>query len=670
MQQIEPRIVTSFPRKVREIEHLWVPMPDGTRLSARVWRPEDAETDPVPAILEYIPYRKRDGSRTRDDSMHGWWAGHGYASIRLDIRGTGESEGEITDEYTRQELEDGRDAIAWIAAQPWCTGKVGMTGISWGGFNGLQVAAMRPPALKAIITHCSTDDRYADDVHFMGGAIPLDNWFWGAGFFQFMARPGDPAIQGEGWRKTWMDRLEGWEPVASTIWLQHQRRDAYWKHGSVCENHDDIACAVFAVGGWEDGYSNAVPRLLMNLKGPRKGLVGPWGHKYPHIGIPGPAIGWMQESLRWWDRWLKGIDNGIMGEPMYRVWMREPSVPDAMLKMTEGRWVDEASWPSVRIGERSWALLAEGNAPRTVKPRQSVGVTAGNWCPYGLGGSSPDLAVDQSEDDGRSLAFESDALDDRFEFLGQPVVKFSLSVDRPQGFIAVRLVDVAPDGTAVRVTYQILNLTHRNDHEHIEDMPVDKPVAIEVRLNDMAWSFPAGHRIRVSVSTAYWPVIWPSPEAVTLTIHACELVLPARSPRPDDGGDPFEAPEMAPLSPCTEIEPPRSARTVTRDLVTGEWITDQIEEHGVWRFEAIDLVCSEGVTVQYRIKDDDPLSAVARWQLHSSRKREGWDIEVKSSYTVRSTRYHFLVDAEMQAWDEGKQIFRRTWNHKVPRDGV
>ena len=296
---LEPKIVTDYPRKTREIEHLWVPMPDGTRLSAKVWLPLDAEDDPVPVILEYIPYRKRDGTRGRDDTMHPWWAGHGYAAVRLDIRGTGESEGVITDEYTAQELQDGVDAIAWLAAQPWCSGTVGMTGISWGGFNGLQIAALRPPALKAIVTLCSTDDRYADDVHYMGGTITLDNWFWGAGFFQFMARPGDPEIQGERWREQWRERLEQWEPVASTIWLQHQRRDAYWKHGSINENYDDVECAVYAAGGWEDGYSNAIPRLLANLKGPRKGLAGPWGHKYPHIGVPGPAIDWMHESLKW-----------------------------------------------------------------------------------------------------------------------------------------------------------------------------------------------------------------------------------------------------------------------------------------------------------------------------------------------------------------------------------
>ncbi|MBT7647570.1 MAG: peptidase S15, partial [Rhodospirillaceae bacterium] len=271
---------------------------------------------------------------------------------------------------------------------------------------------------------------------------------------------------------------------------------------------------------------------------------------------------------------------------------------------------------------------------------------------------------------GRSLVFETEPLDERFEFMGQPVVKLKLSIDKPQGFIAVRLVDVAPDETAARVTYQIYNLTHRDDHEDITDMPVDQPVDVEVLLNDMAWSFPAGHRIRVSVSTSYWPVIWPSAEAVALTVRSCELELPERARRDDDGGDPFEAPEMAPLAPRTELTPPSSARTVTRDLVTGEWKVDQVEEGGVWRFDAIDLECSEGINVEYRIRDDDPLSASARWNYHTSRRREGWDIEIKSSYAVRATREAFVVEVEMQAWDEGRDVFHRTWKHNVPREGV
>ena len=408
------QIVTDFPNAVQDLEHVWIPMSDGVRLSARIWMPENAQASPVPAILEYIPYRKRDGTRVWDEPRHRYWAGHGYACIRLDIRGTGDSEGLITDEYARQEQDDAVEAIAWIAAQPWCAGKVGMTGISWGGFNALQVAARRPPALRAIITHCSTDDRYADDVHYMGGCPLIDNFFWGSAFFMLMARPGDPEIQGRRWRDQWMERLEHWEPVAATIWQRHPQRDRYWKHGSVCENHADIECAVYAVGGWNDGYSNAVPRLLAHLECPKKGLVGPWGHKYPHDAIPGPSIGFLQHALRWWDHWLKDEDTGIMDESEYTVWLDEPQAPLACLPMSKGRWVAEPAWPSPNIDPRTLFLNADGLAatsgPVAVLEHRSpetIGAGGGVWCPYGLGGSSPDLPVDQREDDAKSLCFEA-----------------------------------------------------------------------------------------------------------------------------------------------------------------------------------------------------------------------------------------------------------------------
>jgi len=163
------RTRTDFPRRVRVVENDWIPLSDGTRLAAKLWLPEDAEEDPVPAILEYLPYRKRDATAHRDSIRHPYVAGHGYAIARVDIRGTGDSDGIILDEYLPQEQEDAVEVLAWLAAQPWCTGSLGMFGISWGGFNGLQVAARRPPGLKAIITVGSTDDRYADDVHYNGG---------------------------------------------------------------------------------------------------------------------------------------------------------------------------------------------------------------------------------------------------------------------------------------------------------------------------------------------------------------------------------------------------------------------------------------------------------------------------------------------------------------------
>ncbi|MFI5019217.1 MAG: CocE/NonD family hydrolase, partial [Dongiales bacterium] len=292
-------IIDDVAGRIRHIELAWIPMSDGRRLAARLWLPVDAERVPVPAILEYIPYRRRDGTRPRDEETHAWVAAQGYACARVDIAGSGDSDGLLLDDYLTQEQDDAVEIIAWLAGQPWCSGKVGMIGISWGGFNGLQVAARQPPALKAVISIASTVDRYADDVHFMGGALLADNMDWGAAFFTYAALPPDPEMVGAGWRKQWLERLEMLRPFPP-LWLEHQRRDEFWKHGSVCENYAAIKCPVMGVSGWADGYTAAVFRLAENLAGPCKGLVGPWGHLYPHRGVPGPAIGFLQECVRWW----------------------------------------------------------------------------------------------------------------------------------------------------------------------------------------------------------------------------------------------------------------------------------------------------------------------------------------------------------------------------------
>ena len=300
------KIVEEFPHEVEVLDPVFVDLSDGIRLAARVWLPKDARERPVPAILEYLPYRRRDGTAERDALTHPYFAGHGYASVRVDMRGAGDSEGVLLGEYLRQEQDDALEIIDWITAQPWCAGTVGMIGISWGGFNGLQVAARRPPALKAVVSICSTDDRYADDIHYMGGCLLNDTPAWNGYMFSINTTPPDPQVVGDNkWKELWVERLRG-SGLWLEDWLAHQRRDDFYKHGSVCENFSDIEAAVYAVGGWADGYSNAVFRLLAGLQSPCKGLVGPWAHKYPHFAEPGPAIGFLQECLRWWDHWLKG----------------------------------------------------------------------------------------------------------------------------------------------------------------------------------------------------------------------------------------------------------------------------------------------------------------------------------------------------------------------------
>ena len=530
-----------FPKQVREIEHITIPLSDGTRLAARIWLPEDAEVNPVPAVLEYIPYRKRDNTAERDVRHHPYIAGHGYACCRVDLRGSGESEGVLRDEYLPKELDDGVEVIKWIAAQKWCSGQVGMIGISWGGFNGLQIAAMQPSQLNAVITICSTDDRYADDIHFMGGCLLGDNLSWASTMFDHNTHPPDPELVGEKWKEMWLQRLEG-SGLWVEKWLQHQHRDEYWQHGSVCEDYSKIKCPVMAVSGWADGYTNSVFRLLEHLEVPRKGLVGPWSHKYPHEGKPGPKIGFLQEALRWWDRWLKGIENGVESEPQLSVYMQKSVPPLSYYDYRPGRWITEKSWPSegiesiyyrlrgrrlIPVKSHDKAIEEPAEAAITFTSPLSVGLHGGKWCSYL---SPPDLPADQVEEDGGSLVFDSEVLEEEFEILGRPYLHTVIASDKPVAMLAVRLSDVLPDGQITRVSYGLLNLTHRESHDHPQPLVPGKKYHVSVPLNNIAQQFARGHRIRLSLSTSYWPLAWPSPEPVQLTLYPSKtrLELPRR----------------------------------------------------------------------------------------------------------------------------------------------
>ena len=349
------REVTEFPRPVREIENVFIPLADGRRLAARLWLPEDAESDPVPAVIEYMPYRKRDHLRPRDSRIHHYLAGHGYACLRVDVRGSGDSDGVLRGEWEEGELDDGVEMIEWAARQPWSSGAVGMIGKSWSGFTCLTLAARAPAPLKAIVPVCCGDDRYHQSLHWTGGAFLLEQLWWTDTMVLFNARPPDPAIVGEDWRRMWQERLDDNTPWIDT-WLDHQRRDDFWRHASICEGWSAIQCPVFAVGGWADYLSRSVPRLLANLDVPCWGLIGPWGHHYPHEAMPGPAVGFLQECVRFFDRFLKDLPNGYEETPAYRVWMQDYRLPVAEHGIAPGRWVAEKGWPSPRIADRGFVL--------------------------------------------------------------------------------------------------------------------------------------------------------------------------------------------------------------------------------------------------------------------------------------------------------------------------
>lgn len=671
------RFVSNLPYAVKVEEHVTIPMADGVRLSARIWRPTASENAPVPAILEYIPYRKNDLTAVRDSIHHPYMAGHGYACARVDLRGTGESEGVLRDEYLEQEQADAEAVLAWLADQPWCDGSTGMMGISWGAFAALQVAARRPPSLRAIVIASFTDDRYVDDMHYMGGCLLSDNLAEAGTMFAYATCPPDPAVVGDGWRAMWFERLESARPWILE-WLRHQRRDDYWRHASVCEDYSQVRCPVLASSGWADGYSNAVSRLLANLQVPRKGLIGPWSHKFPHMGEPGPAIGYLQEVVRWWDHWLKGADNGAMEGPMLRTWMQDSVPPSTAYEERPGRWVGEPSWPSPNIRELVHPLTrhrieAPGGRdtpgePLTVQSPLSVGQFAGKWASYN---APPDLPYDQREEDGGSLVFDSDRLPERLEILGVPTVTLDLTVSQPVAMVAARLSDVAPDGKATRVTYGLLNLAHHEEVGAPEPLKPGHRYRASFQLNAAAQAFPPGHRVRLSLSTSYWPLAWPPPRPVLLTVHegTSALTLPVRRPEgPDMEPPPFDEPEGAlPLS-RVQLTQPEERWDVIRDLVGYHSRLEIVKDRGMVHLEHIGLDVGRRAYERYSDVADDftSVSGESAWTMRF--ERPDWKVRVETRTVLRSSATDFFVDATLDGYEEDRRVFSRTWNETVPRD--
>ncbi|MBU3738462.1 MAG: CocE/NonD family hydrolase [Rhodoferax sp.] len=669
------KTVRSFPKRVTETAHTFIELPDGTRLAARMWMPHDALKHPVPVILEYLPYRKRDGTVVRDALTHPYIAGHGYACVRVDMRGNGDSDGIMLDEYTEQELADAESVIAWLVRQPWSTGRVGMMGISWGGFNGLQVAARRPPGLQAIITLCSTDDRYSDDIHYKGGCLLNENLGWSATMFAYSSRPPDPLLVGPAWRDMWLERLNQ-EPLLAIPWLEHPHRDAYWKHGSICEDFGAIDAAVLAVGGWNDAYTNAVPRLLKNLREPVRGIIGPWAHKYPHFAVPEPRIGFLQEALRWWDQWLKDIDTGVKQDPLVKTYIMDVVRPGASVSSIPGRWVSDRNWPADRYTQRRWYLNADGLGvqagpaqKRSLQSPQYTGADSGEYCIIWLG---PEFPGDQRADDSGSLTFDSAPLARDLDLVGAPVVHLRFSVDRPLALAAVRLNSIWPDGAVSRLTYGVCNLCHRTSHEKPEMLVPGKAYDVRIQLDDVAYRIPKGHQLRISISTSYWPLVWPSPEPVTLTVHAGRsfVDLPVRSTRSHEVAPTFGEAQAAPPVKQTVIDPAWNKRELTIDQRTGERRLHIVDDFGRTRLDEHGLITWSRGQEEYRIHPHDPLSAMqeCHWSMETGRGE--WKVRTETYSRMTASKTHWHVEGRLEAYEGEQRILVREWNQKIRRQLV
>ena len=663
---------------------VWIPLSDGTRQCARIWLPVDADAHPVPAILEYLPYRKDDVHALEDSTIHPYYAAAGYASVRVDMRGSGDSDGSMGDEYTAREHADALEVIDWISRQPWCTGALGMTGISWSGFNSLQVAALRPPALKAIITACSTDDRYDNDVHYLGG-VPLAYYMlpWASALMSFNVRPPDPAMVGENWRQLWRERLDGQVDLAR-LWMEHQARDDYWRHGSIREDYGALDCAVLAVGGWADAYVDAIFRMMEHLSVPRKALIGPWGHHWPQYGHPGPQVGFLQEAVRWWDHWLKGVDDGVMEEPMVRAWMQDAVPPAPDYPSRPGRWIAEPALPAASVSPHRLHLTPGGlRAVPDGEPAAlshcsplTVGARAGAWCAYG---APADMPTDQRTDDAQSLSLDTTPLAEPLEIFGSVRVELAVAADRPAAFVVARLCDVWPDGSSTLIARGVLNLCHHAGHDAPQALTPGEPVAARIAMKSTAYAVPAGHRLRLALSTSYWPWLWPSPQRATITVSTGEssgsaLVVPVRTPQPADDRLPAFGPaqQAQPLA-VQWIREPAPTQTMSADPARG--IVEHLvrRDFGGARRHPNGLEYGDHDPVTLTIDERDPLSAkvtVSR-SIDQGRRDDppgvGWRtrIELRSAMTADATDY--LMTTTIDAYEEETRVHSNTFTSRVPR---
>jgi predicted acyl esterase len=511
----------------------------------------------------------------------------------------------------------------------------------------------------------------------MGGCmLGSDMPNWASIMLAYNALPPDPAVVGERWRDMWFQRLDGVPPFLEA-WMSHQRRDAFWKQGSVDEDYSAINCPVYAVGGWVDPYTNSVPRLLEQLTVPRKGLIGPWVHSYPHTASPEPAIGFLQECLRWWDCWLKDIDTGMMDEPMLRVWMPEGVVPEPFEAEWPGRWVAEPSWPPAQVSEQTYYCSDErleqrpGNARQvTLVGAQINGSTAGVWCPYGNKFGMP---IDQRVDDGLSLCFTSTPAKEAVEILGFPEVRLKISSDQPNALVAVRLCDVAPEGDTRLVSWGLLNLTHRNGHEDLEPLAPGEVYTVRVQLNVAAHRLKNGHRWKLAISPTYWPHAWPSPVAVTLTVHTGEgsaLVLPVRTAGLlDERLKPFEEPEGAPMLEHEALRVADATRTVSYDVTSGRMQTVDVNDEGRMRL-ANGLIYDSRILNTYSIFERQPTSATAECRRQIEISRGEWNTRVETYSLMTSDTEFFHLTNILNAYEGRIRVFTKTWTKKIPRDMV
>jgi putative CocE/NonD family hydrolase len=642
-----------------------IPMPDGVLLAATLYMPADLRPhERVPALLEYLPYRKDDDTASGDYGKHAYFARHGYVGVRVDIRGFGASGGSPpTREYSAQEQEDGEHVIAWLARQPWSNGNVGMFGISWGGFNSIQMAMRRPPALKAILAIEATEALFKEDVHYMDGVMHVDEFEVSMDLDQ--GRSGAPDFP--------LDENTLTQRMDSTPWsldyFRHQRQGAFWR--APIRRFEDIRIPCFLIGGMQDGYRDSIPRMLERVPALVHAWLGPWNHDYPNTSIYGPRVEWRDQAVRWFDHWLKGIDNGVEREPRLVVYQQHSHPPGAAPQDIPGEWRAE-SWPPARLTAETWFLAP--NHQLTAAPAAaatdhlryvpSAGTEAGFW--WG------ELLTDQRPVDAFSLTYDTAPLEAEVSMLGVAHVRLLAAADAPLANWIVRLEDVAEDGRVTAITGAALAGAQRRSMEHPEPLAPGQEYVLDFDLHLSTWVWPRGHRIRVAISNAQWPMLWPTPYLMTTALRlggagGSAIMLPIV---PAHGRAP---PAFGPLA---AVEIPPGITTPGDYAWPGSWKLerDEAKERSTVTWRGTSAVrfpwgsFEHSEQLVYRVDDADPAASTVEGEAESVERLPGRVLTYRGRLAVTSdaTTFHYAYTRELLR--NGEVVRTKTWQEVIPRD--
>jgi hypothetical protein len=645
-----------------------IPVRDGIELAADLYTP--AAPRPWATLVEALPYRKDDLTSSYAHEYARLAGEGGFAVCRVDLRGTGSSPGVATDEYPPSELADLADVIGWIVAQRWSNGRVGMFGTSYSGFNSLQVACERPPALAAICAIYATDDRYTDDVHYMGGVLRAVDLVDYVHYMTPMnALPPVPAVFGEGWRDEWQRRVAASEPWVLR-WLREQHDGPYWRHGSLRPDYARITCPTLLVGGWADGYRNNSFRTFAALRCPKALLIGPWSHMSAARSLPGPHLDLVPEMIRWFGHWLRDDANGVDRDPPVRVFVRHAARPAPDLAIHDGVWRVEPGWPLERSRREVRRVADVGAASgrwARLHVRPDTGTAAWISCAGQLPWGQPG---DQRADDVWSLTYDW-PVDAPLELLGHAHVELAVRANAPVAFLSAKLCDVFPDGTSALITRGFLNLCHRHGSTAPTPLPVGEPVAVAVELEATSWVVPAGHILRLAIAGTDWPNTWPPPAAVNLEIdrRSVELALPVvttDAPLPDPPR--FAPPPVDPAADGAEIGAGPTRPTVWRiehDVLARR--TCAVVDHGSTYDAPHGARVTEWYSGEVGVYIDDPGEA---WATATTRFEVSWPelaASTEARMTVRSTVDALDVAIELDVYADGESFASRRWREQIPR---